>query len=125
MTRFSKEIQENLIDPNIGSSIESTVIRELLSFGLIKLYDLDNIIPKNLLSIVIKHYSPIDQNINFIGLIRIILLINDYKKYFKKSYQNDWEFFEPDDDLLFKHYNINLKNLELELKKANKRLGKD
>ena len=120
ITRFKNEIDNNLLEPNFnGSDNELIVIKELNDFGLTSLSDLDKIIPSKL----IEELNEIHENgTNFIGLIRNILLVSDYKKYFQKSYQNDWAHFSPISDFLFENYNLKLEDLESEMIKAQIRL---
>ena len=104
ITKYSKEIEQGLIEPNFSnSSQESIIVRELHNFGLKTLEDIEKIIPEDL----IKNMKKIPEyETNFLGLLRNILLIKDYKKYFKKSYENDWAALGPEDNSLFSNYNI-------------------
>lgn len=59
---------------------------------------MDKIIHKNLYK-ALEDFGVTDRN--FLGLVRDILIISDYKKYFKDSYSNDWAFFTDEENAFF------------------------
>jgi putative GTP pyrophosphokinase len=115
-TKYNKEIKLGLIEPHFATSTkESQIIRELNNFGLKTLYELDKIIPKDYGNILKKQTN---YETNFLGLLRNFLLIKDYKKYFDKSFENDWSALGEYDDKVLIHYNIYESELFGELEKS-------
>lgn len=80
-TKFEYFIPGRL-NPSFANS-ELTILNELKKYGLNSLEELNSIIPGNLISIF-KKSKRIPGN--FLGLLRIIMIINDWANYFEKSH---------------------------------------
>ncbi len=69
-----------------NNSVLLDCINELEDMEILTLSDLDKIIPSKLDSFYKSHES----RRNFAGIIRDILIVHDYKKYFEKAWKNHW-----------------------------------
>lgn len=107
--RFDTLIEQDLLSPDFGSSEGGTkVVEELRLFGILKLNQLDEIIPKDYQDNLIKlHHLN-----NFIGCIRDILIINNAKKYFELSWRNSWQVYDEDTLALWEKYNVDIDYLQ-------------
>lgn len=107
MNQFLAPINVLLSKKEIDNS--SQIVEELKHYGVDTLKKLDSIIPKDLL----KKYSKIKLPQTPLGVLRDIMIINNYKKYFEKSYQNDWGFtMDPNEVLIFEEYDLNIDKLK-------------
>jgi putative GTP pyrophosphokinase len=97
-TRFSNLLEYGL-EP---TSISAVIIQELNDFGLKTLQDIESIIPKGFEKAFSKYSTPS----TFVGLIRSLMIINDYKKYFNESWKNRFGAFDKGDEELFNHFNV-------------------
>ncbi|MDD2871053.1 MAG: hypothetical protein PHS49_03605 [Candidatus Gracilibacteria bacterium] len=104
--KFKKLIEEDKIKPEIYLGGE--IVEEVLDFGLRTIKEFDKIFPNDYISKCNKY---INENINFTGIIRDVLLINDYKKYFEKSFKRNWWIIDNGDEELLKSYNIDIDEL--------------
>jgi len=108
-TKFEQFIPHR-IQPNFPSpESEIQILRELQSYGLNSLNDLNEIIPSDLLS-VLKKSSIIPGN--FVGLLRIIMIVHDWKKYFEKSYNEKWHIPSLKRYEYFEHYKVPIDQIE-------------
>lgn len=73
----------------------SALISEIKSFGLNKINDLNDIIPKNYAHV----YNEIKENSNILGIIRDWMLINDHRK-LASSVQRDWQLGHDEGEIL-------------------------
>ncbi|WP_121964447.1 GTP pyrophosphokinase family protein [Myroides sp. N17-2] len=137
---YSKEVEEETAKGNLNISIDSTslqsyidklfkdslvidyidnikqipeIISELRNYGLETLNQIEDIIPNDLF----EAYEKYGREVTSIGVLRDIMIINDSEKYFKKSYMNDWVFFESMyaydvESAFYKHFGIEKSNLE-------------
>jgi putative GTP pyrophosphokinase len=71
--------------PSVES--ERKILNELKKFGLKTLNDLNQVIPEDFIINIGKSQNTTS---NLLGLLRIIMITNDWKKYFDKSYDNSW-----------------------------------
>ncbi|WP_395633769.1 GTP pyrophosphokinase family protein [Flavobacterium sp.] len=97
-------------------------IEELDKFGIKTLNKLNDLLSEEILSDIINHYLPREKKAVWIpGLIRLLLIISDYKKYFQKSYNKEWDVWNSRDkqktifdkhgvdwDVIEKEYNVKL-----------------
>lgn len=74
--------------------VSQETVAEINNYGILTLQEFNDIIPKGLF----KTYQKQESEITTVGIIRDVLIINDYKKYFEKSYNGDWNFGPPDED---------------------------
>jgi putative GTP pyrophosphokinase len=101
------------------------VLEEIDRYGLKTLEDLDKIIPKDFINHLIEDDTRPEKKIAIIAIIRIILIINDYDKYFLQSWNNAWniwssksyleqlfDHYEVDWDQIMKKYNVSFKGVD-------------
>lgn len=105
--QFLEPIEDLLSKKGIDDS--SQIVEELKNYGINSLENLNSIIPKDLL----KKYLKLKLPQSPLGILRDIMIINDYKKYFEKAYDGKWGFSQdPNETAIFKEYNIDLEKLE-------------
>lgn len=81
------------------------IIEEIKNYGINKLSEFEKIIPVDLF----KFYKELGEKPTPIGFIRDVLIINDYKKYFEKSYNYKWMFTDSKADFaIFEKYGFQL-----------------
>ncbi|TDO21330.1 GTP pyrophosphokinase [Pedobacter duraquae] len=85
---------------------DEQILKELFNFGIKTIRDLDNIIPVDL----IEKTQHIHANLylNYIGLLRDIMMISDIDRYLAKSYTSNFMLVKDMAPLLMA-YNVNLK----------------
>lgn len=137
---YSKEVKEETAKGNLDISIDSTslesymyslfkeksnlryldniktfpeIILELKNYGLKALNQIDEIIPDGLF----LAYEKYNRDITSIGVLRDIMIINDAEKYFKNSFNHDWEIIEFDIDynkevVFYKSFDIEISSLK-------------
>lgn len=93
----------------LNQKMNDNIINELNSFGLKTLEDLDKIIPKDLIKVLQNNNVELQNRINYTGLVRLILIINNSEKYFTKSWDTKWKSWssEKNFDKIFNHYKVN------------------
>ena len=89
------------IFPTPESEIE--ILEELKKFGLKNLNDLNNIIPKDFISAM---KSSENNSSNFLGILRWIMISNDWKKYFEHAYNYRWSPINLDIRSILAHYKV-------------------
>lgn len=95
---FSKEF------PN-----KERIIKELKNYDLQTLLDIEKIIPEE----IFQNYITIGEKISPLGFLRDIMIINDYKKYFEKSYDGEWVFTGAKNDFdIFEKYGFKLSQFD-------------
>jgi len=83
------------------------IIEELSSYGIKTIAELDNVIPKDYESNVIKY----DEDTNYIGMLRDIMIINDTKRYFEEVWDKSWSGIDIGTINLYKVYGIDANEL--------------
>ena len=107
-TKFEYFIPK-IIEPTFPSpDSEIKILNELSNYGLKSLNDLNSIIPVDFIS-VFKKSIPISKN--FMSLLRLIMICNDWKKYFDKSYDNVWAIVSLKKYDFLAHYNVPLEQI--------------
>ena len=118
--KFEKLITEGVLTPNFTDDESNKMaIEELRNFDVYTLGDLDNLININNDDYYYQCYKEQNEKINFIGLLRDKMIINDAKKYFKKSFKehwsgtewptvNHWKVYEPDIEEILEENNIGI-----------------
>lgn len=87
-TKFGRYFQDEGTLSGINSE---KAVEELNRFGIKNLDELNTLLNKNLINDIITYYLRRDaKEIRIIGLIRLILILVDYQKYFEKSYDKIW-----------------------------------
>ncbi|MBI3040211.1 MAG: RelA/SpoT domain-containing protein [Chloroflexi bacterium] len=107
--RFKTFIEKGLLDPKFGNSQDgSEVVKELHDFGILKLSQLDKIIPTDLQEkMVDSQYSG-----NFQAIIRFILIIKETEKYFEHSWGKQWPLLGYRGWVLLGKYGVDLDHLK-------------
>ena len=115
--RFSELIGMKFVDPHFSQDdrISAEIVEEVRSFGPTNLSELDKMIPADYHDILVTCMD----STNFAGIIRDILIINDVEKYFEVSWQMHWRWMEPETQLLYEKYDIDLGYVEQQLKEAD------
>ncbi len=83
------------------------IIDEVKRFGIKSISELSNTVPKNLLKNMIK----IQHKTTLLGMIRDILIINDYNKYFENAWENAWGGTDSESLKLWGEYNLPIKKI--------------
>ncbi|WBX78069.1 hypothetical protein PG911_07385 [Tenacibaculum ovolyticum] len=97
------------VNPKVKGSQD--IVKEIKNYGILNLREFDKIIPKKLF----ENYIEIGDSISSTGTIRDILIINDYKKYFEKSYDGEWWFTGYEDFEIFKRFGFKINQFEEEI----------
>lgn len=71
-----------------------SLIQEMSDFGISTLAELDKIIPSDFEKKIIE-FEP-DYKYNVFGLFRMLLIITDFKKYFKNSWNKKWQLWSDE-----------------------------
>lgn len=83
--KFSEFYKSNKIKNNIKSR---EIIDELRNFDIENIQQLDNLITDNILSKI--SFSINSESTTTIGILRIIMMMNDISKYFENSWKKKW-----------------------------------
>lgn len=105
-TRFEKLIENGLI---IIPNSNALLIDEMNLFGLHKLSHFDKIIPKDFEKVFLDGMLEPKERTE-VGLARLIMITNNYKKYFEKSFRDAFIIWGGYDDGLLKHYGVDWEN---------------
>lgn len=108
LTKFQKLIPD-YIRPFPDSSSEYNILKELKGYGITNLNDFNKIIPEDFITSLSKYRSRFGTT-TYVGLIRHILIIANWEKYFENSYQNDWKGFS--NKSLLEYYNVPLEKIK-------------
>ena len=102
-TKFNTLIPA-LVEPHFATSKhEIKILKEIESFGLRTLNDLNAILPTDFQN-AIKIIE--DPPVNFLGLLRLAMIVSDWKKYFENSYDNSWSIDSLIGNDIIKYYKI-------------------
>lgn len=104
---MSKKFHEPWVDPTLHDH-DKIIINELHNFGINTLKDLEKIIPSDYEEAYSKCGA---QSSNFIGILRDIMIINDYKKYFEKCWEQKWHAINSKDVSFYNQYNLPIKKI--------------
>jgi putative GTP pyrophosphokinase len=107
LTKFASIIPSKITpDFNYG---EIKVLDELKDFGFRTLDDLNNSIPDDFIKTMDKLLK---QRTNFLGLLRTLMIISDWDKYFDKAYKTRWTISTlKSKESLYKHYNVSVEEI--------------
>ena len=94
--------------PERSEELGKLIVEELELFGITTLEQLDKIIPKGFED----DYLHIISAPTFLGIVRDILIISDFKKYFKVSWRNSWERMRATGAKLLAKYGVDISYLE-------------
>lgn len=97
---------------------DDKVIKELNSFGINTLEDFNKIIPKKFEEQIVKNTDS-NKELWVGALVRMIMIINDYDKFFKSVYDGQWnrwsndrygkpifDYYKTDWDIINEKYNV-------------------
>ncbi|KGE18426.1 GTP pyrophosphokinase [Paenibacillus wynnii] len=101
--RYKTELKKNIVQDYGYHDSSEKIIGELSRYGLTKLSEIDVLIPKNFCENIESVES---SEMNFIGLLRLIMVINDYRKYFEKAWRNGWQHMSDDFAEMLQRYDI-------------------
>jgi len=109
-SKFSKLIQDGVLTAKfaLDDSLSTEIVEEVRLFGISRLYQLDKIIPKDLEDNIFQ----LGQENNFAGIMRLVLMIADAKKYFEVSWRNNWRGLRSSALPLLQKYNVDLTDLK-------------
>ncbi|MFW6294158.1 MAG: GTP pyrophosphokinase [Halanaerobium sp.] len=109
--KFYQEIKNDYLASDFESEDDlNKIIREIKEYSIKDLIELDRIIPENL-NKIIKDKIEKNNQINLSELLRIILIINDHRKYFEKNWEHhDYKFSQKAVDII-KEYSVPLNKL--------------
>jgi ppGpp synthetase/RelA/SpoT-type nucleotidyltranferase len=109
--QFAQEIKEGYLLSEFENKDDlALIMEELNKYGIKNLIELDRIIPKNLNEILREKLSE-KNDIDFSKLLRIILIINDHRKYFEQSWsQKNYKLNKVSGDII-KEYAVPLNKL--------------
>jgi len=118
-TKFSNFVDKGILEPNFYKpENEPLVIEELRNFGINSLSELDKIIGED----IDKYLT--DEINNYLGLLRLIMMIFDSDKYFSKSYNGQWSKLVQEHEDKLEELGINVdrinENLSTEHEKYRK-----
>jgi len=89
---------------------DEKIVRELKDFGLNTISDIDAIVPKDLDGHIEKLVD--DRRANYLGLLRLVLIIADAEKYFRECWKEHWHRFAKGAADLVRSYGIDLDKLD-------------
>lgn len=109
-SKFSKLIQDGVLTAKFApdDSLSTKIVEEVRLFGISRLYQLDKIIPKDLEDNIFQ----LGRENNFAGIIRLVLMIADAKKYFSVSWRNNWRRLGSNASELLEKYGVDINYLE-------------
>jgi len=111
LAEFREEIKEDIIEPTFQSESESNnILKELDRYGIWDLVKLDSIIPKEIHEVILKKLDS-SSELNFINLLRLLMIINDHRKYFEKVWKRDFNILDKDSVKIMKKYDVPIKKL--------------
>lgn len=112
-TYFKTIIEKGFLSDNFSQSENATmVVQELSKFGISRIHQFENIIPKSLSQNILK----LKYKDTFIGIIRDILIIKDARKYFTTCWNRKWAYTDPTALELWENYPLNIPNFRNYLK---------
>jgi len=112
LSQFREEVNEGIIEPTFNNKADE-IIKELTNYGVWDLVNLDSIIPENVHKIIKDHLHE-DKSLNFTILLKTLMVVNDYHKYFEKVWNENADFINSKTILIFKEYDIPIKKLAKE-----------
>ncbi len=102
----------NVIKPTFpDKASELKIVNELRKYGLKTLSDLNEIIPTNFIANLKKSQKP---PTNFLGLLRIIMICHDWKRYFDNAYTKNFVINTLKERDILVHYNVPVDKIDEE-----------
>lgn len=87
LEKFTSEINEKRISDSFDNH-EINITEEVIDYGINNLQQLNSLFTEKTMEVIKK--TILIKRINLTSVVRLALLINDYKKYFEKSWKNRW-----------------------------------
>ena len=113
LERFDSEVKNNILQPSFGkNSGGSIIIEELNKFGINNLVELDSILPEKIHENIKAELNE-SSDMNFLGIVRSIMIIDDHRKYFEKAREDEYHFHRATTNIL-KKYNVPIEKLSKE-----------
>ncbi|MBM7623675.1 GTP pyrophosphokinase [Sporohalobacter salinus] len=114
LEEFDDEIKNNILQFSFGKDSDlSNIIEELKKFGINNLVELDSILSEKIHDNIKTELKEL-SDANFLGVIRLIMIINDYKKYFEKVWEDGTYYFHEASVNILKKYNVPIEKLSKE-----------
>ncbi len=114
LAEFREEIKEHIIEPTFQSKSKTdNILQELDRYGIWDLVKLDSIIPKEIHKIMMKELDS-SFELNFISLLRLLMIINDHRKYFEKVWKRDFNILDKESVKVIKKYDVPIEKLTKE-----------
>lgn len=104
---LDSKVENNLVKRTFNGRDEA-IIDELEKFNINTIRELDNIIPKELG----EKLKECKYHGNFLGLLRDIMIINDYDKYFAECWNGKWTGMDKVGADLYELYGIDIEEIE-------------
>ena len=103
--KFKTAIEHGVMEANYANSDDNSIeiIDELNEFGIKTIRQLDNIIPEDMAEKMIQYQG--QEETNFIGCVRDIMLINNSDKYFGKIWRTKWSGIDKGSIDFISYYN--------------------
>ena len=115
-TKFAKAVSQKNISPHFnGKRGEKMILKELADYQIETLMNLNEIIPVNLESLIIKNK---DRG-NFLGLVRTIMMADNLDKYLSSSHKGNWAALDLQTKLILKELNIDTQKIIKHLNKKS------
>ena len=111
---FLPEVEAGYLDTDFVNESE-LIVKELQAYGINTLIDLDGIIPAKFYKVLRKKCSS-ENKINLAQLLRILMIINDHRKYFERFWPQKGREIKSVCIEIAKEYSIDIKNLIEEYK---------
>jgi putative GTP pyrophosphokinase len=100
--KFKDLIKQGMNPEFASENSEKLVLDELREFKITTLKELDNIIPIDYCDRAIKYRQ---SEVNYTGLVRHLMIVNDADKYFRDSWKNHWKNFNSNVMEILRSYN--------------------
>ncbi|HYV93346.1 MAG TPA: hypothetical protein VE978_16360 [Chitinophagales bacterium] len=107
-TKFASSLGE-FIDPTFHGK-DNMIVNELKDFGVTTLEELQKLIPRDFEEKVIN--VPSEKLLSFLGILRIIMMVSDYKKYFEESWKKHWNSISQRLRSILTEYNLPIEKIE-------------
>lgn len=109
LSKFREEVNDGILEPTFDNQADD-IIKELSNYGIWDLVNLDSIIPESINGEIKDNLSE-EESLDFNSLLKIIMIVNDYHKYFEKVWDNNTDFINSKIIDIFKDYEIPIKKL--------------
>ncbi|HKL13072.1 MAG TPA: hypothetical protein VJ907_05645 [Halanaerobiales bacterium] len=112
LNEFRAEVNKGIIEPTFKNKSQE-ITNELSNYGIWDLVNLDSIVPNDIHAVITDKLSE-RESLNFNYLLKLIMTVNDYHKYFEKVWNNKSDFINQVTIKIIKEYNIPIEKLAKE-----------